>query len=393
MKLIMSNKKNILSIKSIIYIFIFFAISAILLIFPNTYIYSIKNSISIFFEGILPSLFPFMILSEIAISSNIFDNFSRILQKPISKLFRVSKYSSIAIISGFICGFPSGSKAVDSLYEQGKISKKDANILISFINNCNPAFIISTIGIIVFKSIYIGLILAISHYLSSILIGIIYSRYYNLHNNIIHEKMSNLNTNTKISCNNEENVIKILKKAIKNSLVTLGIIFGYIAIFNLSFDILKSIIYRFMENDILIEFLSPIFEITRGSYDIYKININFKYVITIESFMLGFSGLCILFQVASSLDTLNIRITKLIKFSIIHGIISAVITYIILSFTPVIYKSNIPVLSSIDRGYIELIQKYNVTTSYIISISFIILFISLYMIYNILKDKDKNKTR
>ena len=76
-----------------------------------------------------------------------------------------------------------GAKTVSKLYEDSEISKYEADKLLLFINNCNPAFILSTIGIGIFHNIYIGILLATSHYISSILIGIFKSAsIYNLNN-------------------------------------------------------------------------------------------------------------------------------------------------------------------------------------------------------------------
>lgn len=47
------------------------------------------------------------------------------------------------MIIGFLCGYPMGSKTVADLYTKNLISKQEASYLLSFCNNCSPAFIIS----------------------------------------------------------------------------------------------------------------------------------------------------------------------------------------------------------------------------------------------------------
>lgn len=395
MKIIVSKLNYIKNTKSLIYVLAFFTVLFLLLLLSHKYIDSVQNSIDIFVNGIIPSLFPFILLSEIAINTNIFDSLSRFVEKPISKIFNVSKYSTIAIIVGFLCGFPSGSKAVNTLYTQGKISEKDANILLSFVNNSNPAFIISTIGVLVFNNISIGIILAISHYASSIIIGIIYSRYYNILNtDIIHESDTDLNSNLKIYSRNskkERNVVEILKKCILNSFITLGIIFGFIVIFNLLFDILNVVLQKISVSEYFSYILSSIFEITRGSYNIANLNLSYIYVIIIESLVLGFSGLCIIFQVISSIDNLDIRPKRIVIFSIIHGILSAIITYILLRYTNILDITSLTISASIDQ-YITIEDfRNNVFMSYIYSIAYILIILSACMIYMNLKKRKKGK--
>jgi hypothetical protein len=279
------------------------------------------------------------------------------------------------------------------LYTQGKISKKDADILFSFVNNSNPAFIICTIGVLAFNNVTIGIILAVSHYLSSIIIGFVYSRYYTKNfNNIIHENDLNLNSNLEIlnrSSKKENNIVEVLKKCILNSFLTLAIIFGFIVIFNLAFDILSVALGFIKLPQYISTILSSIFEITRGSYDVANLNLGYVNIIVIESLVLGFSGLCILFQVISTIDNLNIRPKKIIMFGIIHGIISAIITYILLRYTNMLNIDNISIYNSIDQTITVEEFRNNILMSYLYSIGYIVIVLCAYMIYKTIEKKKK----
>ncbi|MCX8074580.1 MAG: hypothetical protein N2749_03235 [Clostridia bacterium] len=387
-------RKSILNLKSAIYTIIFFLTLLIFLVFSKQSVQSLKNSIDIFLNCIIPSLLPFMILSEFALSTNVFTNVAKSFGKIFKKLFCIPEEASIAIILGFLCGFPSGSKAVNTLYEEGKITEKQAYTLLSFVNNCNPAFILVTVGIGIFNNMRIGIILLISHYLASIIFGIIFSRFnYYHHNTIIHENTENLNRIYKNSLNNRKklNYVELLKKCILNSFFTLALIFGFLSVFNLIFDMINLVLSHYMLEQNTSYILSGIFEITRGSYNILNLDANLTVLICLESFILGFSGLCVIFQIFSTVSKHNFNFLKLALFKVMHGIISMIISYILIEHTSIFNVQTLTISSMINDVKNSDFLKTSLISAYINSILLIVLMLSIYMIIYNLKDRKRNK--
>ena len=61
---------------------------------------------------------------------------------------------------------------IKSLYQQNKISKKNAQRMAYFCVGGGPAFIMGTVGTIMMKNVIAGVLIFISQFLSAILIGI-----------------------------------------------------------------------------------------------------------------------------------------------------------------------------------------------------------------------------
>ncbi len=373
---------KIINLKKILKVVIFFLVLATLLILSKQNFNSVKLSVNLFISSVLPSLFPFILFTEIVLKTDTIEILSKIFGNIFSKFFKVNKNCSLAIIIGFICGFPMGSKAVNTLYSQNKISYQDAKALLSFVNNCNPAFILSTIGIGILFNLKIGIILLISHILSSIIIGFMYSRKHL--SNIIHEKDTFLNSFNKKSVNIDRNIkinndfFGILKQSILNTFKTLANILGFIIIFNLLYNILYTFLIKFNINTTILSILSGIFEITKGCADIYAQDISFTAKIIIVSILLGFSGLCINFQIFSTLNDIKYKFSTLIKNKSIHGILSGIITYILIKFNFICDESSL-VFSSIDYTKTENIDYMsNLKQAYLVSTFFIIFILIIY---------------
>lgn len=293
-----------------------------LFVFQKNNLNTTTSTINIFLSSILPSLFPFILFSNLLIYLNIIPFILSFCGK-----FR---YLACCILTGFLCGYPMGAKITYSYYLDNKITLKELYFLMSFINNCNPIFILSTIGICVLNNFKFGLVLCISHYLSSIVIGI-----YNFtHNNIIHEisKKSNILSNNKDKILHKS-LFDIISSSIASTYVVLGNIFAYILISNLLYSNLSEILYLFKVNRNVLYLLSGFFESIGGIKTVYaNIHISEKVILPIISFYLGFSGISIIFQIYSCIYKSDISIYKIFKYKLIQGCLSMALTYCLLNF-------------------------------------------------------------
>ncbi len=407
------NYFKVYKLKQLFKLFIFIFSIAILLVFSKENFESVKQSITMFISSVAPSLFPFIFFTEFILGTEIIILLAEFIGKYIQKIFGTSKNSTIAIIIGFLCGFPMGAKAVSNIYEKGIISKKEANRLLTFVNNNNPIFILSTIGIAAFHNISIGILLLISHYLSAILIGFFGNIFNTLF--IIHKKDKNLNSfnenNIKSKLIFEKKYSNIsffdlVKKSILNSFVTLGMILGFIILFNLFFSIIKVVLVNLNVDSNIIACLSGLFEVTKGIMNVSITDIPIQNKILISSFLLGFSGLCIISQIYSTVYMHKISIKNILFPKFLQGIFSFFITYILLRYgnfniteTQTVFNNS---STNIDYEYFfeNLKKSYINSTLIIIAVLCIIMIINKILInkkkkdisslhYSKLKDKKK----
>lgn len=92
------------------------------------------------FEQMIVSLFPFMVFMNLLLKTGLSSSFIRPFYLLLRPLYRNTPDAVFVIFFGFLCGFPLGCKSVCSLYEQGRISKQNAEYLLCFANNIGPAY-------------------------------------------------------------------------------------------------------------------------------------------------------------------------------------------------------------------------------------------------------------
>ena len=108
---------------------------------PKLAVEGAKNGLNLWFQSLLPTLLPFMILSGILIETKIFLPFCRWIHPVFEHLFHISAEGCIALFLGFFCGFPIGAHVTADLLNSRQISKSEAQYLLSICNNFSPVFL------------------------------------------------------------------------------------------------------------------------------------------------------------------------------------------------------------------------------------------------------------
>lgn len=344
--------------KKLVFNMLIFALILFLLLNSKILITSINNSIDIFVYKLVPALFPYLLITEILMRSNKIYDLSYGISYALYKLFRIPNHATATVIIGFLLGYPNAAKCVLKMYNEGQIDKRLANKLISFTSNANPSYIIATIGIGVFKSFDIGVLLAISHYLSAIIIGVFLTPSYN--NNIIQQTKVNSNSFAKIY-----SPFDLLSTSILGSLKTLAYIFAYTTIFSL----IPTVIFNVLNLPSIIKAtIIGLCEISNGINNIQLLSVSLNLKIVLTSFILSFSSLMILVQIFTFASKAQVCFKDLLKYKLWQGGLSSIITYILLNY---IYTPTHSVFASIDNVVDNLYTSHS--TIYITSLIIIIL--------------------
>lgn len=221
--------------------------------------------------------------------------------------------------------------------------------MLSFTNNSGPLFIISTVGVSIFGSSTIGLLLFITHILACITTGIIFRFWKFNSSNITSSRISAASIYSKAKNVNLANLGEIIGNSITSSISTIVMIGGFVVLFSVIISILKASrvlgllaigiypVLNFLQisNDFAIPLITGFLEITNGISLIgaipYKaISVN----IILTAFLLGFGGISVMLQVLSITAKTDLSIKPYILGKLLHGIIASVYTFIFIYAFP-----------------------------------------------------------
>ena len=144
---------------------------------PGEAIAGAKDGLTLCFNVIVPSLFPFFVLSSLVVDLGLAAYLGQALEGLMRPLFRVSGSCAAALALGFIGGYPVGARTALQLYQQGLCTKAEAERLLAFCNNSGPAFILGVVGAGIFGDSRVGLLLYLTHALASLLVGLLFRFY------------------------------------------------------------------------------------------------------------------------------------------------------------------------------------------------------------------------
>ena len=267
--------------KILLYLTIFILI---LLIFFN---YSVVLDSTIFAVNlwlykVFPYLFIMIIINDILICSDF------------QSLFKNT--SLYIFIMSLLSGTPTSAYIITNLYKLNKISKNNANITLLFTYFSNPLFLYTILNAI-FLSKYIAIKLMLIHYLSNIIIFIIY-------NKKLDRSIKSFN---KININITESI----KKAMSTTSMVLGTITFYLVlsnVLNLNF------------------YLKGLLEMTQGLNNLINLSINFKEIIAM--IFISFGGFSIHTQVKCILDETDVEYKYYFLGRIYQTIIAVLLTFL-----------------------------------------------------------------
>ena len=316
--------------------FLTFSYVAGLLFFPEEVSNAVKSSLELCFSSVIPSLFPFLIASNLIINMKYFDFFGKTLSKIMPQCFSVSESLSPALILGFIGGYPIGGATVASVYNSGNCSKKDAEKALGFCNNCSPAFIIGTVGNAFFHSGKAGFFLFAIHIVSAIITGFIFKLFF-----------TSTKTTEKAYTEFSHSIIvpsfsEGFTNAAASSLKSIFSVSSYIVFFSVFVCLFReSGLLSFMSTlfseafgidaKIISSFFAGMFEMTSGIFSL-PLTSNPSASFSLAAFFLGWGGFSVHFQTQSLLTDSSLDTKKYYIGKLLHGAVSLLLSIFIVSF-------------------------------------------------------------
>jgi len=229
-----------------------------------------KTGLNLWFNSIVPSLLPFLIFSNLLFEADAVPYLTALISPLFGRLFKTSQDGSFAILSGFLCGFPMGSKSCLELVKRQKIKKEEAAYLVSFCNNASPAFVVSFLCNGIFaEEKQLALPIILSLYSAPLLTGILL-RF------LLKNDADTCSQKNNSSLHKIESVFQFqyLDHAIMNAFETIVRLGGYITFF--------AVLSAFIQSARLLPvplrlFLTAIIELTTGASLLGKMNVALKF--------------------------------------------------------------------------------------------------------------------
>lgn len=373
----MKNKR--FNIKSImIYAFPFFGF--ILCLFSKETSAVAKNAIYLCLDIVIPSLFPFFVLSRIIVPYISDFPCPKFLKSIIEKFFCLPYYSIFIILLGFISGYPNGAKMARDMFDHGLLDSRQAAKILPMANYCSPLFIIGTIGSGLFKSVRLGVFLLLIHWISGLISAFIIGKIADYSDSSMKEERNHntRNSNKEASRvfmkNNIQpvNLLTLLPASIEDAAILCIKVSGYIVFFAVISELLSLLgvfslisglfgilIARSSQAAGFSEFIAVLLkgfmEITSGAQAIYSLNgLQLNIQLAAISTIFGFAGFSVHTQIMGIMKGAKSRYRIFFLGKLLHGIIAGATTLLAIYIMPMaVQTSGMENISSVDLLWIR----------------------------------------
>lgn len=256
----------------------------ILIIDGQTALMGASEGIELCIKTVIPSLFPFFVLSSMLTSSLMGTSIGFL--RPFFHRLGVPSGAESLVVTGFLGGYPVGAQSVASAYRDGVLTKNSAKRMLAFCNNAGPSFLFGMVSS-VFPNRWMVWMLWAIHILGAIFAALM---------------IPNKDT---APVKPVKGHILNLSAAIIASIWVMGVVCAWIVLFRIVIAFLNRWFLWLLPTSLQVAIMG-VLELANGCCSLEQIvDVNLRFIIC--SGMLAFGGICVTMQTVSVTGGLSLK--------------------------------------------------------------------------------------
>ena len=296
----------------------------------------IKKGIKLAANTLIPSLFPFLVLSELFLSSYTQKLITRFFARPAHFFFGLSENGTSALLLGWLCGVPVGAVSALTMLKKRQISGAEFERLLLFSNTPSTGFLIGAVGTSLFGNQEIGIVLFCITLLVSFATGVFLKL---VGGNIECTSQMPMTLQTKMPLSSR------FTQAVRHGFTTLFEVTGFVIFFSAVAECISEIATTLLLPDLIATLLVGLLELTAG-VSAAVLSHAPTHAFCLCAFFAGFSGLSICLQIFSITAEAHPKLFPYLLSKLIGGVLSATLAYIYILVRA-------PILKTAATGFAE----------------------------------------
>ena len=291
---------------------------------PQASLNGMKSGLETCAGIIIPSLFPFMVISSFVAGLPVSDGVAKVVSPFMRYVFRLPGEAFAAVVFGLAGGYPVGCSVAVRLLEQGRITREQAQRLTLFCVNAGPAFTVTAVGAVMLGSIRLGLILFVSSCCASVITGILLGLAADV------PEPCGVSASVRLPCS------AVLVESVEKSALAMLRISAWVA----AFSCLVSLFGELGISEAVLNVLRCVAEVSGGCRAAAQSG-NF-YIIAAT---VGWSGLCVICQLLGDVRRVGTPLAVFLAFRAVNGGLCVVVCRALLYFFPVEVSAFAPLVT------------------------------------------------
>lgn len=278
----------------------------VLLSAPQQTLQAVQQSLRICSSSILPSIFPFFVITDLWVSMGYAQQLGRLAGSALKRLFHLPGEAASALLLGCLGGYPVGAKAVCDLYTSKRLSKAQTEAVLQFCNNAGPAFFLGVLGGSLLNCVSLGVVLWLIHLGSAAMIGLIFRPE---KASVLPASVSNAATPgflpafTQAVCLGGQSALQVCS-------------------FVIFFSILAGHLERFLPETLFWTVVLGNLELAGGLYRLAQTSLSQQTLFVLSAALTGWGGLCVHCQSIAVIAKAGLSSSRYLLGKALHGILS-----------------------------------------------------------------------
>ncbi|KWX77544.1 hypothetical protein AMQ84_12405 [Paenibacillus riograndensis] len=309
------------------------------------------RGLSVWWDVLFPSLFPFFVISEMMLGFGVVHLFGALLDPLMRPLFNIPGSGGFVAAMGYVSGYPVGARLTAKLREQGLLNRVEGERLVAFTTSSDPIFLLGAVSVGFFHDASLGLILALAHYGGGLIVGLLMSFHGRQKSQPsgpppkapLPERAGRLrlalSSMAEARRRDGRSVGELLKGAAQSSLQLIIVVGGLVVFFNVLMEMMDragimSALFSFTGRllslagfpaELSTALVSGLFEVTLGtrSAGAAAASVPLEFKAAAAAWVLSWGGLSVHAQVASILNGTGLRYLPFLTARLIHAFLSA----------------------------------------------------------------------
>ena len=275
-----------------------------------------REGLALCVRAIVPSLFPFMVLSELLVATGTGECLTSPLARPLGKLLDLSPAGCSAVVLGLLCGFPVGARCAITSFEKGRMEREECERVLACSSIPSSAFLISTVGSTLWKNIRFGIFLYVCAVFSAILSGF-----------LLHVVQKRRKSTREIPFSKSHIIphfkAEMLSSAIKNTTTSTLLVCAYVVFFATLGGAFEIVLERFSASETMHAIVASLLELSGGVSAASMIS-NQKLAKILTGATVGWSGISVHCQMLSLCDGHNLSTRQYVIAKLAQAVICAI---------------------------------------------------------------------
>lgn len=293
---------------------------------------------------IIPSLFPLTVCTLFITECMRCPTGGR-FNRAVKRLFHLSADELLIVALSLLGGYPIGARLLNDAVEKGRISPEKAGIMLCYCVNSGPAFSVLAIGVGIYSSKTVGLLLLTAHLLPSVLMCLLTAPF----------TKSSSPPKAAVKC---PTAADCFVSAVASAAGTVTSICGWVILFSVVGEYTDC----FSAQMPALRFLGCLLEVTNAAARTRSL--------PFTAFLLGFAGLAVWCQILSIARRVKINFALFLLSRCLHGALSALLLMLLLKIFKIsVTASATPVFVPTSDGLAVMLSALITATVFVISVT------------------------